>query len=327
MKYIDYDFIPFKINKSYKKSFEEIDTSITYKLFNKYDVTVRLFRNWFGKVCVDFVFTNEDFLNEIDNLLTERFNKPLYISGNGSKVWVDNKIYISHGVEETRFQGCEHRLEISQIKPPFIAKIDRYEKVFNIFNKLKYNFNFKETSNAFVGMLGEIHFLSKTQDYEYLIAVKKNQINMYSSEIKVMHDGIHSIPFYHVTSRIKKNTDMYSIINSFFLYMMEYDKNLKVERKIKANVKFLSDRRKTLPIKGYRPHIKVDGDETQYGIEFTILDVKAFDETTISEFKFLFDSVDYSSLTVGSKFSVNEGNKQVGEGIITEIDITHYTRR
>ncbi len=230
MKYIDYDFIPFKINRSYKKAFAEIDTSKTYKLFNKHDVTVRLIRNWFGKVCINFVFSNEECLDEIDNLLTERFNKPRYISGNSSKVWVDKGIYISHGIEETRFQGCEHRLEISQVKPAFIVKIDKFKKAFSIFNKLKYNFNFKEISNAFIGILGEIHFLSKTQDYEYLIVVKRNQINMYSSEIKVMDDGTHSIPFYHETTRIKKDKDMYFIINSFFLYMMEYDENLKIEK-------------------------------------------------------------------------------------------------
>ena len=58
MKYIDLEFLPFKINKKYNKAIKEINCNEKIKLFGKYEAKINLYRNLFNKTKAIF---NKDF--------------------------------------------------------------------------------------------------------------------------------------------------------------------------------------------------------------------------------------------------------------------------
>lgn len=90
------------------------------------------------------------------------------------------------------------------------------------------------------------------------------------------------------------------------------------------NVKviFFSSKRENFPTlnsnletsNSYRPHLLVEGNEEYLGIEFYRSQLKSFDKYGTASIRLLYDGVDYSSLTPGTKFKIMEGANIVGEG-------------
>lgn len=82
-----------------------------------------------------------------------------------------------------------------------------------------------------------------------------------------------------------------------------------------VEVWFASGKRKSLPLKSYRPDIVVkDISESYWGITFTKLDVDAFDIPVRAEIKFTFQEKHYFEIKMGQTFHIMEGPNQVGQG-------------
>ena len=84
---------------------------------------------------------------------------------------------------------------------------------------------------------------------------------------------------------------------------------------------FHSGKRKSLPLKGYRPDIIVDnGEEKYWGISFIDFEATGFDMLTYAEAKFTFQEVHYAEVYVGQSFRIMEGPHEVGMGTILSIE-------
>ena len=88
-----------------------------------------------------------------------------------------------------------------------------------------------------------------------------------------------------------------------------------------TEIRFHNGRRKTVPLKGYRPDIVVDnGHEEYWGITFTEFEAHDFDIWVHAEAKFTFQEAHYSEVHVGQSFRIMEGPHEVGEGKILKIE-------
>jgi len=96
------------------------------------------------------------------------------------------------------------------------------------------------------------------------------------------------------------------------------DKNIKY----KIEFSFDSKKRETFPdFKDgcYMPHIVIDGTKEYLGVAFIDADIFEFDKKGTGIIKTLYKIENYKDLTVGTEFTIREGNKIVGKGKIIEI--------
>ena len=87
-------------------------------------------------------------------------------------------------------------------------------------------------------------------------------------------------------------------------------------------VRFFSKKRKTSPnlTNGkYNPHLVIKGNIEYLGVTFIDGEEVAFDKEIIASALPLYEGVDYSGLTKGTKFMIMEGGNIVGEGIVNEV--------
>lgn len=70
--------------------------------------------------------------------------------------------------------------------------------------------------------------------------------------------------------------------------------------------------------RSYRPHIVVDGDPTYLAVRFVGGSKTKSGEAGRFSFVETYPDVDYSSLHAGVQFTVREGSKIVGDGVILE---------
>ena len=87
-------------------------------------------------------------------------------------------------------------------------------------------------------------------------------------------------------------------------------------------VTFFSKKRKTPPnlTNGkYNPHLVIKGDTEYLGVTFIDGEEVIFDKEIIASALPLYEGVDYSGLTEGTKFMIMEGGNIVGEGIVNEV--------
>ena len=87
-------------------------------------------------------------------------------------------------------------------------------------------------------------------------------------------------------------------------------------------VKFFSKKRKTPPNLSngnYYPHLVIKDDTEYLGVCFIDGEEVIFDKEIIASALPLYEGVDYSGLTEGTKFMIMEGGNIVGEGIVNEV--------
>lgn len=87
-----------------------------------------------------------------------------------------------------------------------------------------------------------------------------------------------------------------------------------------AEVIFYANRRKQLPVNGYRPDAIFNGSDDYWGITFTDLPIKGFDVPTPATIRFSFQESHYQEVVPGQSFRIMEGPHQVGEGTIISIE-------
>jgi len=223
MKYIDLYFLPFKINKKYSKAIKEINIEDEILLFNKYNVDVKLYKYWFDNICVDFIFPDLSSINQIEEELMKTYGEPTYCSYNDNlKIWKHNKVYVTHGQEEQRFQDVYHILRLSFVKPGFITKYKTFKKYDILVSKIKQNYNFKKVINFSIGAIGEIRYLFETINCEYIVEIYKKKI-----EISIIiKNGNTSKLLKIIKYKYQNDEQLYNIINNFFNNQIPFDKEL-----------------------------------------------------------------------------------------------------
>jgi len=89
-----------------------------------------------------------------------------------------------------------------------------------------------------------------------------------------------------------------------------------------CTVTFFSKKRRTPPNLNngkYCPHLVIKGDTEYLGVTFIDGEEVVFDKEIIASALPLYEGVDYSGLTEGTKFMIMEGGNIVGEGIVNEV--------
>ena len=85
---------------------------------------------------------------------------------------------------------------------------------------------------------------------------------------------------------------------------------------------FFSKKRKTPPNltnSKYNPHLVIKGDTEYLGVTFIDGEEVVFDKEIIASALPLYEEIDYSGLTEGTKFMIMEGGNIVGEGTVNEV--------
>ncbi len=96
-----------------------------------------------------------------------------------------------------------------------------------------------------------------------------------------------------------------------------------------VKVNFFESKRKTLPLlqKGYRPHLKISGDDEYLGVVFVDSDDFIYDKEILAVITTIYEGVGYHKLKVGEKFEILEGANIVGAGeVLEESNGTHIQR-
>ena len=88
-------------------------------------------------------------------------------------------------------------------------------------------------------------------------------------------------------------------------------------------VKFFESKRETLPLlqKGYRPHLKISGDDEYLGVVFVDSEDVIYGKEILAVIKTIYEGVGYHKLKVGAKFEILEGANIVGVGEVIEVNI------
>lgn len=225
MKNIEFDFLPITINKKYSKAIQELPNNSNIILFDKYEGTIKLYKNWFDKVCVYISFDDFKIQDEITNELTSRFGNPELFSFATLRVWNIDDLYVSFGELETNYNVSELVLKISLIKPFNLMKYDYFLNIKNILSNIAYNWNLNFVCKPSVLFDKTILCIYENKNYQYTISIKKNKIEMFSHEKVLVDAGTKLVPSWKEKNKINiENLEL--IITSFFTYMQEYDQSL-----------------------------------------------------------------------------------------------------
>ena len=225
MEFLDLDFIPKKLPIQYKLCKKEIATNDLIVLFGKYPTKVTLSKTILGKIDITFEFENFEALEEINNLLFQKYGEPQYIQSESTYIWNLGKIFISHGEEEIYYQNSVHFLNISFAKP--FRGIDySYYNEYNLFMKRCISVWNLQKYTGFIDFAGRIHYFYQTKNFRYIFSFDKHKIKMEAHEINKTDKLIKELVHWKQKNRFKELSELDVIINSFLLYLEEYDLDL-----------------------------------------------------------------------------------------------------
>lgn len=222
MEYIEVDFLPFKINKKYNEAIKEIDSGQRIKLFNKYDAQLELWSNAFDDVYVMIKFDEINIIEDVNNILLEKYGKPKYIVYKGRKVWKINESYVTHGIGT--FTNDE-KVQIITIKCNLSIGIFDYEKyieINKIYERIKNEFNFQESTNISIDYYNNLIICFDSLKYHYKVIIKNENII-----IKILTNDVNKkIVQKRVKYKCLNLIELYDIINTFFEDRIIYDESL-----------------------------------------------------------------------------------------------------
>ena len=222
MKYIDLEFLPFKINKKYNKAIKEINCDEKIKLFGKYEAKVNLHRNLFNKTEAIFYIEELDIVDKLNNVLIDYYGLPHYIASNRLNVWKINDIYIMHGLPATRLDEEIHVISVSVVSPPGLYDYNSYKNILEIHERVKTAFNLKKATCLSVDLFSKISFWYESINYVYLISIDKKSVRI---TIVLKAGNTHSSQK-QIKYIYKNSSEIYDIIYSFFKSRIVYDTSL-----------------------------------------------------------------------------------------------------
>lgn len=225
-KYIEFDFLPIKINRKYKIAINQIPKDTKVVIFNKYQAAISLCKNWFGKVNAMIIFEDIEVKNEIFKKLVTEFGQPKFVSFSNLNIWMIDDLYLSFGEKELHLNDTRLVIEISLIKPLVRMKYNEFlDKTFVLRNIVK-SWNVEFVFEPVVQIDKTVMCSYHSDLYQYTIYIKKNRLEIFSQEKKVMDDGIHFIPGYNRKHKFESQNELEILIDSFFEYMEKDDSTL-----------------------------------------------------------------------------------------------------
>lgn len=225
MKKIQFDFIPISFPVKYsdckKTNFPDVIT-----LFNKFNTKVLLSKTLFNKVDITFIFDEFNSIDDINNLLFERYGVPNMIKYGKTYIWRIDKLYLTHGEEDTYYQDSKHILNLSYVAPFMSIDYSYYMMIDKVIKNILSIWNFKKEAQ-FISPSKHINYIYETSNFRYVFILKKHKVSLGAHEI--WHEGKNKKELIHwkQTSKFKAIKELEIVINSFLSFIEEYDNSLK----------------------------------------------------------------------------------------------------
>lgn len=226
MDFIELDFIPIRIPSKYSECLNfGIDNS-EIQLFTKYKTKIVISRNLFNKVSINFEFENVNTITEINEILFEKYGEPQYARFANQCVWKIGRLFLSHGEKEAYFQHSVHIINISYVKPCNLIAYSKYKEITKHINNILISWNLNLSFNT-VKRSDAYHFYCVTQKFRYIFIVKKRRIIMHGVEINKEGKEEEDLVRWDQEQKFTSIQELENIIDSFLVYMEEYDVDLK----------------------------------------------------------------------------------------------------
>lgn len=225
MNKIQFDFIPIIIPAKYsvckKMKFPD---SIT--LFNKFNTEVLLSKTIFDKVHITFIFDDFNSIDEINDLLFERYGAPNLIKYGKTYIWKIGKLYLTHGEEDTYYQDCKHILNLSYISPFMSIDYSYYMMLDKEIKNILSIWSLKK-SVQFISPSKEINYFYETNEFRYIFMLKKHKVSLEVHEIWSEGKNRKELIHWKQKSKFKNLKELEIVITSFLSFIEEYDNYLK----------------------------------------------------------------------------------------------------
>ncbi len=192
----------------------------------------------FGECSIEISFDGFDdaFLQKSDSLIKERMGTPKYYDVSNRKIWEQNGITVINGGVEVSYNVVVHSVVI-YFRKPFIHKYPyaKWERLEAFAKNIAEQWEIpKYRAFAAGGNLFMMYF--ETEDYQYSFTLSGRKLRMNSFK-KELQRGVECPDYYtykpdwEERARINRSCSIEKRANSFFLYMEEYDKCLKRQKK------------------------------------------------------------------------------------------------
>ena len=225
MNKIKFDFIPtsfpVKYNDCKKKSFPDEMT-----LFNKFNAKVIFSKTLFNKVDITFIFEDFNSIEEINDILFEKYGVPCLIKYGKTYIWKIDKLYLTHGEEETYYQDSKHILNLSYVAPFMSIDYSYYMIIDKEIKNILSIWNFKKEVQ-FISSSKNINFFYKTNKFRYIFILKKRKISLQAHEVWSEGKNIKELVHCKQKNIFKSIKELEIVINSFLSFLEDYDDSLK----------------------------------------------------------------------------------------------------
>ena len=176
-------------------------------------------------------FFDNEFISETNRRISEKMGSPQYYDDSGRKIWMSNGITVINGGVETQYNVVIHKIVICFYKP-LIRKYshERLDTLNTVTKNVALRWKIdKYNSFAARGRIFLMYF--ETEKYQYTFSIKGKKLEMRSFR-KELEKG-YEVPDYYTynlewcqKTTVKSINDVESSVESFLLYMEEYDRSL-----------------------------------------------------------------------------------------------------
>ena len=230
MKEIAFANLNFNIVNSYKIMRSRMNNLSTVFLFKEFEAKPFVYKCFFGTE-IEFEIQNQEVavIDKIDELLSTEYGNPDFVAPGVKKVWKQKDCYIVHGIGEEYYQRRVHIIKICFKKPAsFMLKYETYNEYVNMFDAISERRGLRYYSKLDMNARGEGTVLLYTENYRYFVKFTPKKYWLYSAEKKKEGQLIHLIPSWETKGKYKTIRDLYDELDSFFVYLEEYDTSLNV---------------------------------------------------------------------------------------------------
>lgn len=229
MNYIELDFIPIKINKSYKQCCKEIIDKSRVILFDKIDTSISICKSGFDKVSIDFIFDDDLHKDEVYEELIKKYGKPHFLSISLLKIWKVNDFYISYGSVTTYpYDTNYYVLKVSLYNPAYI-KYDLYIQYTSALRSVYNQWNLSLLLKPHIGsdnLFKEVSCLYESTNYRYSFSIYNKKVRMCSYKKTIRNNRLKLIKGHSKKVKFKNIDEIAAIINSYLVNMKKVDNSL-----------------------------------------------------------------------------------------------------
>lgn len=221
------EFIPFQIYKKYSHCSSSVEETVL--LFDEFETKVNVQKKCFDRVIYKLVVQHPKLgtKEKIIHKLESNYVIPIYFSFEKIRVWKIGKVYLSFGFIDSYPYGSELVMILTYTRPSVFCLYENYvnetKDLMNI--PKRWNLEFKHKP-FFLSKRKYLCILENSQ-YQYTIIKGRYSAELISSKKEKISEGIKIIPDWKQKIKYKNDNEFATLLESFFLYMEEYDINLK----------------------------------------------------------------------------------------------------